>query len=137
MEALTRPLRDIQRMLGRLHDLQVLLDCVREVEASGEVDAERTSLDAFAQMLEVECRRLHAEYVVRREDVVGVCGCARRELARQIAVGRPPAARAMPARCRPRAAVLAAAVSDLSAGAFARPPVKSGLFVDLSTAIPR
>ncbi len=115
VKALIGPLKDVQETLGRLHDLQGLLDCGREVEASGEIDSERPGLDAFAQALEQECRRLHAEFIVRREDVLKVCGRARRELAGQIAVGRPPAARVTLARG-----------SDVSAGARVRPAVRSG-----------
>jgi CHAD domain-containing protein len=124
--ALIRPLKDVQGTLGRLHDLQVLLDCQREVEASGGTDAERAGLAAFTQALEEECRRLHAEFLVRREDLLRVCSCARRELAEQIAVGRSAAERAIPARRRPRVAMRGAAVLDVGAGARARQAVRSG-----------
>src|SRR5262249_15999854 len=50
-----------QRLLGRLHDLHVLIDCVRRVQGSGpEIDfAGRRELSALGQSLEDVCRRLH------------------------------------------------------------------------------
>jgi CHAD domain-containing protein len=58
-------LRRIQSLLGRLHDLQVLIDRVRQMQASPtptDLGAWR-ELDALVVPLEDECRRLHGRYV--------------------------------------------------------------------------
>jgi CHAD domain-containing protein len=60
-----RVLERAQRLLGRLHDLQVLMDRVRQVQASlapPNIAAWR-ELDAVTTLLENSCRRLHARYM--------------------------------------------------------------------------
>ena len=54
-----------------------------------------------SRLLEQECRRLHAEFVIGREGLLRICTRARREIAREIVVGRPAAARATVARKAP------------------------------------
>jgi CHAD domain-containing protein len=64
-----RALKRIQELLGRMHDLQVLLDRVRDVQASltpPSLTAWR-ELDALVVMLDESCRRLHARYVGERQ----------------------------------------------------------------------
>jgi hypothetical protein len=95
---LVRSLQGVQGTLGRWHDLQSLVDCSRDVQASSGSKPENAELDGFIQVLERECRRLHAEFVVGREDLLRICTRARREIAREITVGRPAAARATVAR---------------------------------------
>jgi CHAD domain-containing protein len=67
-----RPLRDLKRaqvLLGRMRDMQMLIDRVREVQASlapPSLTAWR-DLDALVVALDESCRRLHARYVRERE----------------------------------------------------------------------
>ena len=64
-----RLLRRTQDALGRLHDLQMLVDRVRELQASltvPDVTAWR-QLDTLVFSLEDECRRLHGRYMRDRE----------------------------------------------------------------------
>ena len=56
-------LRDLQEVLGRLHDLQVLQKGIREVEGALVPGRGRVArgLSRMAEALEVECRALHAD----------------------------------------------------------------------------
>jgi CHAD domain-containing protein len=68
-------LKRLQRLLGRMHDLQVLIDRVREVqaaEANGHLPATR-ELDATAIALDRSCRRLHARFVRERDMLLAIC----------------------------------------------------------------
>lgn len=70
-----RALKRMQTVLGRLHDLQVLVDRVRHVQASLEppsVSAWR-DLDTLLTSLEQSCRRLHARYVGERDSLIDIC----------------------------------------------------------------
>ncbi len=70
-----RALKRSQDLLGRLHDFQVLLDEVRQVQASlnpPDLTAWR-ELDAFVRALENTGRRLHARYVRQRPALVSIC----------------------------------------------------------------
>jgi CHAD domain-containing protein len=70
-----RLLKRMQELLGRLHDLQVLIDRVRRVQASlapPNLTAWR-NLDALVTALEQSCRRLHARYVGERETLLDLC----------------------------------------------------------------
>jgi CHAD domain-containing protein len=63
-----RVLKRGQEILGRMHDVQVLIDRVRQVQASltpPDVQAWR-DLDALVVSLEDDCRRLHARYMRQR-----------------------------------------------------------------------
>lgn len=64
---LTKVLKKQQARLGCLHDLQSLLKRVREAEASPGVGSRVNDLTAYADILERDCRRLHAEFVEHRE----------------------------------------------------------------------
>lgn len=58
-------LRNAQGLLGRLHDLQVLTDHVRDMQAS-RVDSDPAGwrdLASLVRVLERDCRALHARYV--------------------------------------------------------------------------
>ncbi|HUP40673.1 MAG TPA: CHAD domain-containing protein [Vicinamibacterales bacterium] len=67
-----RTLKRHQERLGRLHDLQVLLKHVRETEASPGVGSRVNDLTAYADSLDRECRKLHADFVEHRADLVAV-----------------------------------------------------------------
>jgi CHAD domain-containing protein len=71
-----RTLKHAQDLLGRMHDLQVLLERVRAVQAA--LDPPNLSawreLDALVTSLERACRRLHARYVRERATLLTICG---------------------------------------------------------------
>lgn len=85
-----RTLKRAQDLLGRLHDRQVLVDRVRQIQAAASADlrAER-ELEAIVDTLENECRRLHARYVRDRASLADICA---RSVARPQSAG--PARRA-------------------------------------------
>jgi CHAD domain-containing protein len=64
-----------QTLLGRMHDLQVLIEHVRRVQAGQPSPDFETSrqLDALIVALDTSCRRLHARYVRQRTDVAAAC----------------------------------------------------------------
>jgi CHAD domain-containing protein len=69
-----RVLKRVQDLLGRMHDLQVLIERVRQVQASltpPNLTVWR-ELDAVMVTLEDDCRRLHARYMRMRSDVAAI-----------------------------------------------------------------
>jgi CHAD domain-containing protein len=75
-----RVLKRGQELLGRVHDLQVLIDRVRQTQASltpPSVTVWR-DLDALMASLEDDCRRLHARYM-RTRDALGAVAERRSE----------------------------------------------------------
>jgi CHAD domain-containing protein len=85
-------LRRGQELLGRLQDLQVLIERVRRVQASLTPPdlAARRELDALVTALEHSCRRLHARYVRHRTALTLLCD----RLAARTSSGRSIARRA-------------------------------------------
>jgi CHAD domain-containing protein len=82
-----RLLKRNQELLGRLHDRQLLIEQVRQVQASStppDLGAWQR-LDTLSATLENECRRLHARYLRDSPALVAVC---------ERVPGRPPAAAA-------------------------------------------
>lgn len=81
-----RALKRAQDVLGRLHDLQVLVDRARQVQASLTPPNVVTwrSLEAMVEMLEADCRRLHGRYMRERDLLI--------DLGSRLA-GRPRAAK--------------------------------------------
>lgn len=75
MKAELRSLKRGQDILGRLHDVQVLLDRIRHLQASltpaDSVMSRR--MDSLTNGLENECRRLHARFMHQKAAVVAVC----------------------------------------------------------------
>jgi CHAD domain-containing protein len=70
-----RTLKRGQDVLGRLHDLQVLIDRVRQLQASltpPDIAVWR-ELDALITSLENDCRRLHARYMRDRPALLEIC----------------------------------------------------------------
>lgn len=70
-----RTLKRAQDLLGRMRDLQVLANRVRDVQASltpADVIAWR-ELDTVVAGLETSCRRLHARYVRERATLTAIC----------------------------------------------------------------
>lgn len=69
-----RVLKRSQELLGRMHDVQVLIDQVRQTQASlapPSVTVWR-DLDTLVASLEDDCRRLHARYMRQREALIAV-----------------------------------------------------------------
>jgi CHAD domain-containing protein len=66
-----RGLERVQTLLGRMHDLQVLIDRVREVQASLTPPslAVWREMDGLVLALDEMCRRIHARFVREREAV--------------------------------------------------------------------
>src|SRR5205085_9330926 len=69
-----RTLKRGQDLLGRMHDLQVLIDRVRQVQASLTPPnvAVWRELDALVGSFEDDCRRLHARYMRLRGDLAAI-----------------------------------------------------------------
>ena len=70
-----KQLRRTQDILGRLHDLQVLVDRSREVQASlarPDLNARR-ELDVLVVALEEDCRHLHGRYMQDRDTLLALC----------------------------------------------------------------
>lgn len=70
-----RTLKRAQDLLGRLHDLQGLIDQVRQLQASvtpHDLSVWRDA-DALVRALENDCRMLHARYMRNRADLVAIC----------------------------------------------------------------
>jgi CHAD domain-containing protein len=70
-----RVLKRNQELLGRLHDRQLLIEQVRQVQASSappDLGSWRR-LDTLSATLENECRRLHARYLRDSTALVAVC----------------------------------------------------------------
>jgi len=70
-----RMLKRVQSLLGRLHDLQVLVERIRQAQTMpGRVDvAIWRELDAITTDLEDACRRLHARFVKDRAAIITLC----------------------------------------------------------------
>jgi CHAD domain-containing protein len=69
-----RMLKRTQALLGRLHDLQVLIDRVRGLQAAPMSDPGAwRELDALVAALDQTCRGLHARYVSDRGVLVALC----------------------------------------------------------------
>ena len=89
-----RQLKRSQDLLGRVHDVQTLIDHVRQTQASlapPSVTVWR-ELDAVLASLEDDCRRLHARYMRTRDALAAVA--LRRADQAQAAAGRMQARRA-------------------------------------------
>lgn len=72
-------LRSMQDLLGRMHDLEVLIDRVRttEVEEASINRLVALDLDRLVRALEEECRELHATYMAKRHALLKLCEIVR------------------------------------------------------------
>ncbi len=106
---LVRALKRAQDLLGRLHDLQVLLVHVAAVHAAPEPGSgvTRRGLDALARHIEEECRHLHGRYVAASVSLADV--------PRRVAAAVVPEL-ARPARRRPLKMALARAAAPAASG---------------------
>jgi CHAD domain-containing protein len=73
--AALRTLKRAQVLLGRMHDLEVLIARTRGVQGSTAAPALHVSadLDRLVRRLEMECRQLHAQYMTGRSALLAVC----------------------------------------------------------------
>src|SRR5918995_774009 len=100
---LVRVLKRHQERLGHLHDLQMLLKHVRETEAAPGVGSRVNDLTAYADSLDRECRRLHADFVEHRNELASVVKDVRHHVVP--ALTTPPRRQAHVNGARPSTAV--------------------------------
>ncbi len=75
-----KALKKHQERLGKLHDFQGLLKHVREAEASPIVGARINELTAYADVLERDCRRLHADFLEHRNALIASLDAVKHEM---------------------------------------------------------
>jgi CHAD domain-containing protein len=70
-----RALKSAQDLLGRMHDLEVLIARTRAVQGSPNAPNLRMSaaLDVLVRRLENECRQLHGQYMATRPTLLAIC----------------------------------------------------------------
>jgi CHAD domain-containing protein len=70
-----RVLKESQDLLGRMHDLEVLIARTRSIQSSPGASTLKLSadLDRLVRRLENECRQLHGHYMVSRPKLIGLC----------------------------------------------------------------
>ena len=70
-----RTLKRVQDLLGRMHDLEMLIARTRAVQGRSEAANLSLSadLDRLVRRLENECRRLHARYMNERKALLRIC----------------------------------------------------------------
>ncbi len=70
-----RTLKRAQELLGRIHDLEVLIARIRGLQGSPRASDLRLSaeLDRLVRHLENECRRQHGHYIASRGPLLAVC----------------------------------------------------------------
>ena len=68
-------LKNQQDLLGRVHDLEVLIERTREVQATLPATNRRamSELNKLIRALEAECREGHAEYMHGRDQLIKLC----------------------------------------------------------------
>ena len=69
-----------QDLLGRIHDLEVLIQRTRAIQGSANAPTLRVSadMDQLVRRLETECRRLHGRYIAMRPSLLSICDYAAR-----------------------------------------------------------
>ena len=70
-----RLLKHAQDLLGRMHDLEVLIARTRSIQSSPGASTLKVSadLDRIVRRLETECRRLHGHYMAARPELLRLC----------------------------------------------------------------
>jgi len=70
-----RTLKSAQDLLGRMHDLEVLIARTRSLQSSPGASTLKVSadLDRLVRRLETECRQLHAHYMTSRKTLLVLC----------------------------------------------------------------
>jgi CHAD domain-containing protein len=92
---LLRPIKRLQDLLGRLHDLQVLQSHVAAVQAGPAADRPGMlpALDSVARQIEEECRHLHGRYLASVAALEEVCERIARDVVPHLQA--PPVKRAL------------------------------------------
>ena len=73
-EARIRVLKRSQDLLGRMHDLEVLIARTRGLQAAAVRDLKLSSdLDQLVRRLETEARQLHGQYITTRRSLLDIC----------------------------------------------------------------
>jgi CHAD domain-containing protein len=70
-----RSLKRVQDLLGRMHDLEVLIARTRAIQGAPGAPTLRLSgeLDRLVRRFETECRQLHAQYMTLRPALIAIC----------------------------------------------------------------
>ena len=70
-----RTLKTAQDLLGRMHDLEVLIMRIRALQGSDRAPALKVSadLDRLVRRLEMECRQLHVQYIGFTKKLLELC----------------------------------------------------------------
>ena len=70
-----RTLKGAQDLLGRMHDLEVLIARTRGIQSSPGASTLKVSadLDRLVRRLETECRQLHGQYMAARPALLSLC----------------------------------------------------------------
>jgi CHAD domain-containing protein len=67
-------LKRVQDLLGRMHDLEMLIARTRAIQSAGASNLKLSGdLDRLVRRLENECRRLHVRYMNERKALRGIC----------------------------------------------------------------
>ena len=80
-----RDLKKTQEVLGDLHDRQVLIDDLAEMSHEQGMEIDLDHVDLVVQVVEAECRDLHARYLTRRARVLQTCAAFERTSASRTA----------------------------------------------------
>ena len=72
---LVATLQRVQDLLGRMHDLEVLIARTRALQSTANVRDLKLSgdLDRLVRVLEMECRQLHVRYMNERKSLLTIC----------------------------------------------------------------
>jgi CHAD domain-containing protein len=84
-----RSLKEIQDILGQLHDREALLARVRDVHISYSNTSTSPALDQLTRVLEDETRHYHAEFVRRHDRLLKLCATVRQQATEALPIGRP------------------------------------------------
>ncbi len=70
-----RTLRSVQDLLGRMHDLEMLIMRIRALQGSDRAPTLKVSaeLDRLVRRLETECRQLHVRYMGFKKKLLELC----------------------------------------------------------------
>jgi CHAD domain-containing protein len=70
-----RMLKTVQDLLGRMHDLEMLIMRIRALQGSERAPTLKVSadLDRLVRRLETECRQLHVRYMVLKKKLLELC----------------------------------------------------------------
>lgn len=68
-------LKRVQDLLGRMHDLEVLIARTRALQGSPNAPSLKllAELDQLVRRLETECRQLHGQYIAARPSLAAIC----------------------------------------------------------------